>query len=215
MAPASPGCARPASRSMRACCSDEADELVAGFRSRVRRGRPLVTLKLASTLDGRIATRVRREPLDHRRGRAPRGPRAARPARRGDGRRRHGAGRRSGADLPAARLSAPTPVVRVVADSHLRTPLTATLVATAARGADLDADPRRHRSRAPSRLRRSRCHADRGRRAPRPASIRRRRWPRWARRGSPGCWWRAAHSLPPRCCAPTWWTASPGSMRPP
>ncbi|MDX2170704.1 MAG: bifunctional diaminohydroxyphosphoribosylaminopyrimidine deaminase/5-amino-6-(5-phosphoribosylamino)uracil reductase RibD, partial [Deltaproteobacteria bacterium] len=33
------------------------DELVAGFRSRVQRGRPLVTLKLAATLDGRIATR--------------------------------------------------------------------------------------------------------------------------------------------------------------
>src|SRR4051794_36297708 len=36
---------------------DEADEVAAGFRSRVRLGRPLVTLKLASTLDGRIATR--------------------------------------------------------------------------------------------------------------------------------------------------------------
>jgi diaminohydroxyphosphoribosylaminopyrimidine deaminase/5-amino-6-(5-phosphoribosylamino)uracil reductase len=33
------------------------DELIAGFRSRVQRGRPLVTLKLAATLDGRIATR--------------------------------------------------------------------------------------------------------------------------------------------------------------
>jgi diaminohydroxyphosphoribosylaminopyrimidine deaminase / 5-amino-6-(5-phosphoribosylamino)uracil reductase len=32
-----------------------ADELLAGFRSRVLRGRPLVTLKLALTLDGRIA----------------------------------------------------------------------------------------------------------------------------------------------------------------
>ena len=34
----------------------EADAAVAGFRSRVRLGRPMVTLKLASTLDGRIAT---------------------------------------------------------------------------------------------------------------------------------------------------------------
>ena len=34
-----------------------ADELLAGFRSRVLRGRPFVTLKLALTLDGRIAAR--------------------------------------------------------------------------------------------------------------------------------------------------------------
>ncbi len=32
-----------------------ADDLLAGFRSRILRGRPLVTLKLAATLDGRIA----------------------------------------------------------------------------------------------------------------------------------------------------------------
>jgi diaminohydroxyphosphoribosylaminopyrimidine deaminase / 5-amino-6-(5-phosphoribosylamino)uracil reductase len=34
------------------------EDLNAGFFSRVRHGRPLVTLKLASTLDGRIATRT-------------------------------------------------------------------------------------------------------------------------------------------------------------
>jgi diaminohydroxyphosphoribosylaminopyrimidine deaminase/5-amino-6-(5-phosphoribosylamino)uracil reductase len=34
----------------------EADEVNAGFFTRLRAGRPLVTLKLASTLDGRIAT---------------------------------------------------------------------------------------------------------------------------------------------------------------
>ena len=33
-----------------------ATEVLAGFFSRIRQGRPLVTLKLASTLDGRIAT---------------------------------------------------------------------------------------------------------------------------------------------------------------
>lgn len=37
-------------------CADEAAELNAGFLLKVREGRPLVTLKLATTLDGRIAT---------------------------------------------------------------------------------------------------------------------------------------------------------------
>jgi len=37
-------------------CADEATELNAGFLQRVRLGRPLVTLKLATSLDGRIAT---------------------------------------------------------------------------------------------------------------------------------------------------------------
>jgi len=39
-------------------CAAEAGEVNAGFLSSVRRGRPLVTLKLATTLDGRIATRT-------------------------------------------------------------------------------------------------------------------------------------------------------------
>ena len=38
------------------CMGAEARALNAGFLSRVEKGRPLVTLKLASTLDGRIAT---------------------------------------------------------------------------------------------------------------------------------------------------------------
>jgi diaminohydroxyphosphoribosylaminopyrimidine deaminase / 5-amino-6-(5-phosphoribosylamino)uracil reductase len=37
-------------------CADAAAEVNAGFFSRVRTGRPLVTLKLATSLDGRIAT---------------------------------------------------------------------------------------------------------------------------------------------------------------
>ncbi|MGD9616767.1 MAG: bifunctional diaminohydroxyphosphoribosylaminopyrimidine deaminase/5-amino-6-(5-phosphoribosylamino)uracil reductase RibD [Alphaproteobacteria bacterium] len=37
-------------------CADQAEEVNAGFFRRVRTGRPLVTLKLATSLDGRIAT---------------------------------------------------------------------------------------------------------------------------------------------------------------
>lgn len=37
-------------------CRKDAEELNAGFLSRVKKGRPLVTLKLATTLDGHIAT---------------------------------------------------------------------------------------------------------------------------------------------------------------
>src|ERR1700740_2350786 len=37
-------------------CTEEAAELNAGFFMRVKQGRPLVTLKLATSLDGRIAT---------------------------------------------------------------------------------------------------------------------------------------------------------------
>jgi diaminohydroxyphosphoribosylaminopyrimidine deaminase/5-amino-6-(5-phosphoribosylamino)uracil reductase len=36
-------------------CAAEAEEVAAGFFSRIHRGRPLVTLKLATSLDGRIA----------------------------------------------------------------------------------------------------------------------------------------------------------------
>jgi diaminohydroxyphosphoribosylaminopyrimidine deaminase/5-amino-6-(5-phosphoribosylamino)uracil reductase len=39
-------------------CAEEASEINAGFFTRVRAGRPLVTLKLATSLDGRIATRL-------------------------------------------------------------------------------------------------------------------------------------------------------------
>jgi diaminohydroxyphosphoribosylaminopyrimidine deaminase/5-amino-6-(5-phosphoribosylamino)uracil reductase len=108
----------------------EAEELNAGFFSRVRRGRPLVTLKLATTLDGRIATRggesqwITGEPA-RRMAHALRG--------------RHdavmcGVGTVL-ADNPdlTCRIPGfkPVPQVRVVADSHLRTPLTSRLVATA------------------------------------------------------------------------------------
>jgi diaminohydroxyphosphoribosylaminopyrimidine deaminase/5-amino-6-(5-phosphoribosylamino)uracil reductase len=43
---------------MAGICGGEANELNAGFFTRVKLGRPLVSLKLATTLDGRIATRT-------------------------------------------------------------------------------------------------------------------------------------------------------------
>jgi diaminohydroxyphosphoribosylaminopyrimidine deaminase / 5-amino-6-(5-phosphoribosylamino)uracil reductase len=109
---------------------DEADEVAAGFRSRVRLGRPLVTLKLASTLDGRIATHA-----GESRWITGEAARRAAHALRG----RHdavmvGVGTVLADDpeltcrLPGYR---PNPLVRVVADSHLRTPLGATLAITA------------------------------------------------------------------------------------
>jgi diaminohydroxyphosphoribosylaminopyrimidine deaminase/5-amino-6-(5-phosphoribosylamino)uracil reductase len=109
----------------------EADELQAGFLHRIRLGRPLVTLKLATTLDGRIGTHdgesqwitggPARE-LAH----AMRGRSDAVMA---------GIGTVT-ADNPLLTCRIPgfrnTPMVRIVVDSHLRTRLTAKLVATAA-----------------------------------------------------------------------------------
>lgn len=109
---------------------NEADELVAGFRARVYLGRPMVTLKLASTLDGRIATHS-----GESRWITGEAARRAAHALRG----RHdavmvGVGTVL-ADDPelTCRLRGyrANPMVRVVADSHLRTPLTAKLIATA------------------------------------------------------------------------------------
>ena len=108
----------------------EARDAVAGFASRITRDRPLITLKLASTLDGRIATAggesrwITGEPA-----------RRAAHALRG----RHdavlvGVGTVL-ADDPDLTCRIPgfraTPVVRVVVDTHLRTSLTTRLVATA------------------------------------------------------------------------------------
>ena len=70
-------------------CAEEAAEINAGFFLRLTEGRPLVTLKLATTLDGRIATADGRKPLDHRRARARPRPSAARHPRRGHGRQQH------------------------------------------------------------------------------------------------------------------------------
>ncbi|HTW26229.1 MAG TPA: bifunctional diaminohydroxyphosphoribosylaminopyrimidine deaminase/5-amino-6-(5-phosphoribosylamino)uracil reductase RibD [Acetobacteraceae bacterium] len=129
--------------------AEEAADLAAGFFSRVQRGRPLVTLKLASTLDGRIATRTGES-------RWITGAEARRQAHALRGRHDAvlvGVGTVL-ADDPLLTCRLPDyrslPVVRIVVDSHLRTPLTAGLVATAAEqpcwiihrdGADAD---RRH-----------------------------------------------------------------------
>jgi diaminohydroxyphosphoribosylaminopyrimidine deaminase / 5-amino-6-(5-phosphoribosylamino)uracil reductase len=122
---------------------------VAGFAQRIIHHRPLVTLKLASTLDGRIATGagesrwITGEPA-----------RIAAHALRG----RNdavlvGVGTVLADDpdltcrIPGFR---PTPVVRIVVDTHLRTALTTRLVATAAEAPTwmlvrADTDPeRRH-----------------------------------------------------------------------
>ena len=64
---ASPGCATPASRSRPGSAPRRRRESTPGSCLRIAQGRPLVTLKLATTLDGRIATAHGREPLDHRR----------------------------------------------------------------------------------------------------------------------------------------------------
>jgi diaminohydroxyphosphoribosylaminopyrimidine deaminase/5-amino-6-(5-phosphoribosylamino)uracil reductase len=110
---------------------DEAEDINAGFFLRVREDRPLVTLKLASTLDGRIATHGGESQwitgaAARRAGHALRG--------------RHdavmvGVGTAL-ADDPelTCRIPdfSPVPKVRVVADSRLRISLTSKLVATAA-----------------------------------------------------------------------------------
>ena len=105
-------------------------EMIAGFAMRVRAGRPLVTLKLASSLDGRIATRGGQSQWIT-------GSAARRAAHALRGRADAvlvGVGTVL-ADDPAltCRIAGmkPVPMVRVVADSHLRTPHASQLVATA------------------------------------------------------------------------------------
>ncbi len=110
----------------------EAQETLAGFFQRVRLGRPLITLKLASTLDGRIATHtgesqwitgVEARKMAH----LIRGQHDAAMV---------GVGTVLSDDPDlTCRIDgfAERPMVRVIADSHLRTPLMARIVATAAK----------------------------------------------------------------------------------
>ncbi len=127
--------------------AEAAEDVAAGFFSVVERGRPLVTLKLASTLDGRIATRAGESRWI-----------SGEPARR----MAHALRGRHDAvlvgvgtvltDDPDLRCRIegfrPTQVVRVVADSRLRLRLVCRLVATAREAptwilARQDADPDR------------------------------------------------------------------------
>jgi diaminohydroxyphosphoribosylaminopyrimidine deaminase/5-amino-6-(5-phosphoribosylamino)uracil reductase len=109
----------------------EALETLTGFTHHITMGRPMVTLKLASTLDGRIATHAGESQWI-----------TGTPARRlaHAMRGRHdavmvGVGTVL-ADNPDLTCRIPgfrsIPNVRVIADSHLRTPLTSRLAATAA-----------------------------------------------------------------------------------
>jgi diaminohydroxyphosphoribosylaminopyrimidine deaminase/5-amino-6-(5-phosphoribosylamino)uracil reductase len=110
--------------------ADDAAEVTEGFRCRTLHGRPLVTLKLATTLDGRIATRGGESQWIT-------GAEARRVAHTLRGRHDAvmvGVGTVLTDDpMLTCRIQGyrPMPVVRVVAESHLRTPLIAQLVATA------------------------------------------------------------------------------------
>ncbi len=108
----------------------EAAEAAAGLYTRIQAGRPLVTLKLASTLDGKIAT-------SHGESRWITGPAARRATHALRGRHDAvmvGVGTAI-ADNPDLTCRIPgfkhVPGVRVVVDSRLRLPLTSQLVATA------------------------------------------------------------------------------------
>jgi diaminohydroxyphosphoribosylaminopyrimidine deaminase/5-amino-6-(5-phosphoribosylamino)uracil reductase len=111
--------------------AEEGQETAAGFAMRMSHGRPLVTLKLASTLDGRIATKDGESRWIT--GEAAR--RAAHALRGRNDAVMVGVGTVL-ADNPDLTCRLPGyrsfPPVRVIVDSHLRTPLTARIAATAA-----------------------------------------------------------------------------------
>jgi diaminohydroxyphosphoribosylaminopyrimidine deaminase / 5-amino-6-(5-phosphoribosylamino)uracil reductase len=109
----------------------EGRETLIGFIHHIMLDRPMITLKLASTLDGRIATEAGESQWIT-------GPPARRVAHAMRGRHDAvmvGVGTVL-ADNPdlTCRIPGfrPTPNVRIVADSHLRTPLTSRLMSTAA-----------------------------------------------------------------------------------
>jgi diaminohydroxyphosphoribosylaminopyrimidine deaminase/5-amino-6-(5-phosphoribosylamino)uracil reductase len=108
----------------------EAHDTLAGFFNRVLHGRPLVTLKLASTLDGRIATLSG----ESRWITGPAARKAVHMLRAQHDAVMTGIGTVL-ADDPDLTCRIPgfahRPIVRIIADSNLRTPPTARLIATA------------------------------------------------------------------------------------
>jgi len=108
----------------------EADALQQGFLTRLRLGRPMVTLKLASTLDGRIATRSGQSQWIT----GPQARRAAHAIRAQHDAVMVGSGTVQ-ADNPELTCRIPGlrrgPDLRIVADTHLRTRLLSRVVASA------------------------------------------------------------------------------------
>lgn len=109
----------------------EAEALQHGFFTRVRHNRPAITLKLASTLDGRIATRSGESQWIT----GPAARRAAHALRAQHDAVMVGAGTVH-SDNPELTCRIPglrrNPDLRIVADTHLRTPLLSRVVASAA-----------------------------------------------------------------------------------
>ena len=109
---------------------EEAEALQQGFLTRIRQGRPMVTLKLATSLDGRIATATGESKWIT----GPEARRAAHAMRASHDAVLAGIGTVL-ADDPALTCRIPgrarRPGVRIVLDSGLRTPMTSVLVRTA------------------------------------------------------------------------------------
>ena len=192
---------------------DEATQLNAGFFLRVRAGRPLVTLKLATSLDGRIATRTGASQWIT--GEAAR--RRAHHLRATHDAIMIGSGTALADDPsltcrlpgPGGALAGPRGAGRPAAPRARQPP-----GEHGARRPDLGRHPHRRQAGAARGARALRRRGADGAGAP-PG----RRWtserpsPPWRRAGSPGCWSRAAARSRRRSCAPGWSTGWCGSRR--
>ena len=192
----------------------EARALNAGFLLAVEHGRPLVTLKTATTLDGRIAVASGASQWLTGAACAPPRPFAAKPARCRHGRSGNGGGRQSHAHLPSAGHG------RAVAGPR-RGRLLAALAAHPSRRrhrgrhADMGGDPgHRRRWRPQAGAARRRRRGDRRPARPlRPSRCGRDAGPHHAPRRSRGCWSKAAAAWPRRSCGWIWSIAWPGFAR--